>query len=113
MSDKKTQVIINSIRKFLVSNEDTTSLKDVAMQLNNLLDIENKKSKVIVYSATELSENIKKNITQKIKNITKKNITPQFLVDKELIAGLKIKIDDYIIDMTINNNLNQIAESLK
>lgn len=65
-----------------------------------------------VVSAIELSEDLKKKIVSKMQENTGKIVLTDFLVDPALKGGLKIKVEDWVFDSTIKNQLETLFNKL-
>ena len=67
-----------------------------------------------VVSAHELSDAKKKELEDKLVSITNyKKFIINYKVDDRLIAGLKIKIDDKVIDKTYKTKMSELTKSLR
>lgn len=67
-----------------------------------------------VVSASELSDDKKEALTKKLVSVTNyDNFIVDYKVDKSLIAGLKIKIDDKVFDKTYKTKIFDIQKSLR
>lgn len=60
-----------------------------------------------IYYVEEPSDEQKSALIKKLQKITNKAIEPEFIKDDELIGGIKIQIDDKIMDGSIRNRLNK------
>lgn len=87
-------------------------LDDIIEEFINLVKEEEKILEVEVITAIELSENL---ITE-LKNTLSKKLDNQIelvtRIDSSIIAGMIIKIGDQIIDGSIKNSLNSLADNL-
>ncbi len=77
-------------------------------KLNDIYNIQ----PVTVVSAIELSEEEKQQVVQKLENKLNKTVQPDWELDNDIIAGLVIKIDDDVIDMSIKNRLAKLKKDL-
>lgn len=67
-----------------------------------------------VISASELSDDKKEALTKKLVSVTNYDeFIVDYKVDKSLIAGLKIKIDDKVFDKTYKTKIFDIQKSLR
>lgn len=67
-----------------------------------------------VVSASELSDSKKKELEQKLIDTTRYDkFIVDYKVDKDLIAGLKIKVDDKVFDKTYKTKIFDISKSLR
>lgn len=113
MSDKKTQSIITALRKFLTEGGNISQLKEVSSQVKSLIKHEQKLGVVIITTAFELKSKHKELVQKIIEQKTDSKFTYEFEIDPSIIAGMKIKINDYIIDLSIDSTLKQVVENLK
>ncbi|NMB56483.1 F0F1 ATP synthase subunit delta [Candidatus Beckwithbacteria bacterium] len=113
MSDKKTQLITNILSQFLAQGGDIEEIKEVVKELEELVKKETKKNTAVITSAQTLNEKQKEEIKKIIKARFDNISIFEFKIDKELIAGLKIQIRDFIIDMSLENSLREFNENLK
>ena len=100
---QSSQAIIN----FLEKNDWLNDLPIIISELRDYLDKVGKK--VIIYSSIEISTNEKEEIINKINK--KYQIDPksiEFMIDKNILGGLVIKMGDNIIDLSTKNILERI-----
>lgn len=74
-------------------------------QLNNILPIE-------VESAVELSEDLKSEILKRLTEKTKQTLQPIFKVNPDLKAGFIVKIDDWMFDASLTNQLKKLYATM-
>ena len=60
---------------------------------------------VEVIASFDMGDDSKNNLLQELKTATKKEIDFNFSVDKSLIGGLKIKVDDMLFDSSLKTKL--------
>lgn len=97
----------------LVDNKREKYILDVC---NEFLKIAYKELNIkhgYVYSTIKLNQNQIKSLEQKVSNILKANVTLTNIIDKSLIGGFKIQVDDYIIEDSTKTRLVKLKESLK
>lgn len=104
LSDK----VLNFV-KIVVEKNRFNEFEKIVFAFKNLLDKANNTQKVEIISAIELSDNQKKDVLDKLKNKLNKSITPDWIIDKSIIAGLVIKIDDNVIDSSVKNKLEKLS----
>lgn len=76
------------------------------------LDEINNIQPVLVVSAIDLKDEYKSKIVQKLREKLGKNIKADWNVDREILAGLKIEIDDNVIDMSLKNRIDKLSKDL-
>lgn len=98
--------------KLLTEKSREYLLDDVAYQYELIYNEANNRLPVIIYSAVELDEDAKSQIQSKLTEWTKKTILSEYKVDPALKGGLKIKIDDWVFDASVQNQLNKLRIAL-
>jgi len=87
-------------------------LHSIAVSYIKLYNEANNNLPVEVFTATELTPEIKTSLVSKLENWTKKNVLPVFNINPELKAGILLKFDDMIYDATIKSQLNLLKKNL-
>lgn len=67
----------------------------------------------VLTTAVKIDENIKKQIADLIAGIFKTKVDLKEVVDKEIIGGFVLKIEDSFIDASVRNKLRKIEKELK
>lgn len=65
-----------------------------------------------ITTAIEIDEVTKNNVLQKLNEITGKSIVPNFIIDSKIKGGIKVKIDTWVYDTSIENKLHQLYHKL-
>ncbi|MFV0424498.1 MAG: F0F1 ATP synthase subunit delta [Bacilli bacterium] len=65
-----------------------------------------------VYSTTKLDDNQLENLKNKLSKKINKKIEIKNIIDKELIGGIKIMIDNHVIDYSLKTKINNLSEEL-
>lgn len=68
---------------------------------------------VEILSAIELSDTKKSEIAQKLSEKLGKKITPEWIIDENIIAGLVFKIGDDVIDTSLKKKLDDISKNIR
>jgi F-type H+-transporting ATPase subunit delta len=79
--------------------------EDIYNQLNHLLPVE-------IESAAIMSASNKNQITERLAELTKQTVLPRFSENSALKGGLKVRIDDWVFDATISNQLDKLHKQL-
>ena len=74
-------------------------------QLNNI-------SRIKVISAVEMNKESKNRLLETLKNKLGQQIIPEYLIQKEILGGLIIKIGDKIIDLSLNKKIKDMEKQL-
>ncbi len=80
----------------------------IAHQYKKQYDVRNNRLPVDITSAVELDDNKRKEVTEKLAAMTKKTILPNFCINRNLIGGILVRVDDWVYDFTVKNQLKQI-----
>ena len=85
---------------------------EIAKEFEKELDKLNNITHVEVTSAIELNDNKKEDIKSKIASKLNKEITVDWGVDKDIIAGLILNIDETIVDNSIRHKLEDLSKMI-
>lgn len=77
------------------------------------LDLINNVKSIEVTSAIELSDSQKSEIVEKLQNKLHKTVKPLWMIDENVIAGLVIKIDDDVIDLSVDTKLKSLSKNIR
>ena len=106
-------VFTENVIKFLARKKLISKYKDILFKLQNLIDKENGLLKVKITSQEKLGEVHKKEIENILLSKYKaKSLVFDEKVNNSLIGGLKIEIQDEIIDLSISNKLQKLQAYL-
>ena len=100
--------VLNFI-KIIVEKNRFNAFGQIISAYKELLDSANNTQNVEIISAIELSDSQKQNIIEKLSAKLNKNIKPDWIIDKSIIAGLVIKMDDNVIDSSVKNKLEKLS----
>ena len=65
-----------------------------------------------IFSALELSDDLRNDIVKRLSEMTKKTILPEYIVEPSIKGGLMVKIGDWVYDASIKNQLENLHDSL-
>jgi F-type H+-transporting ATPase subunit delta len=88
-------------------------LESIIKEFNALVDDAESILHVEVTSAVELNDSILDKLKEKLDSLLDYNIQIKNNVDEEIIAGIVLKIEDYIIDGSLRNGLSLLQQKLK
>ena len=97
----------------MIQNERLVVVDSIISQFDTLLNNENKIKEVTVYSVEYLSNKEKDDLVKKLESKYSCTIQLENIIDKELIAGIVIKIDDTVYDNSLKNRLSILTASLQ
>ena len=89
----------------MVENDDINLLSDVNKNFLSLAKEKLNVAYVEVVASFDMADDSKNNLLQELKTATNKEIDLNFSVDKSLIGGLKIKVDDMLFDSSLKTKL--------
>ena len=98
--------------RFLIMKGRGELIIDIIAQYELLYNKLNNKLKIEVTTALELNEAIKAGLISKITSMTNKEILPEYMVDKSVTGGILVKIDDWVYDATLKNQLENLFKKL-
>lgn len=78
---------------------------NLADQERNIMDGE-------VWTAAELSDQIKKDLEKRLSKLSGKNVRLQYKVDPKLLGGAVLKIGDKVLNGSLANRLEKMKENL-
>ena len=105
-------VILVEVLKVVIENNDINLLKDIAKNFILLSKQKLNIAFVEVVSSSEMNSDQKDDITNSLSELIKKKIDINFNVDKNLIGGLKIKVDDTLYDSSLQTKLENAKSKL-
>ena len=105
-------VILVEVLKVVIENNDINLLKDIAKNFTLLSKQKLNIAFVEVVSSNEMNNDQKDDITNSLSELIKKKIDINFNVDKNLIGGLKIKVDDKLYDSSLQTKLENAKSKL-
>lgn len=109
LNNKIKKELLNFI-KILIDKNRINNLDEIYNCYINISDkLENKKN-VEIISPVELNFENKSNILFKLEHKLKSEIKPIWTIDKDLIAGLVFKFDDYVIDTSVRTKLKNLSK---
>lgn len=111
LNGKVDNILINFI-KLLIDKERFDTFYEIVEEFDLKVADLNNIQKVSVTSAIELNDGIKSRLTEKLSSKLNKNIELVTNIDPEIIAGLVIKIDDNIIDMSLKNKFEEMKKRM-
>jgi len=96
----------------LIKKGRDSIVDDIAHRFVELYNEKNNRLPVKITTAIELDNNSKDNVSKKIHDVTGKTILGNFLIDENIKGGIKVQIDDWVYDATLETQLNDIHEKL-
>jgi len=75
-------------------------------------NILNNRLPITVESAVELDEKMKEQVISKVTGKTRMKILPEYKLNQELKGGILVKIEDWVFDASIKNQLKVLRKQL-
>ncbi len=105
-------VILVEVLKVVIENDDINLLKDVSKNFILLSKQKLNIAFVEVVSSSQMNNDQKDDIINSLSELINKKIDINFDVDKNLIGGLKIKVDDTLYDSSLQTKLENAKSKL-
>jgi F-type H+-transporting ATPase subunit delta len=94
----------------LISNNRIDILSDVAQKYNQLFDASKGIELATVTTAVALTDDLKKKVLAKAKELTGKDIEVENIIDESIIGGFILRIGDIQYNASIANQLNKLKK---
>jgi len=111
--DKKIGNHILDFIKFVIDKNREDILYEIMIEFLNLRDIKEGIIRAKVFSTSELTDKIKKEINSKLEAKTNKKVFSQYSIDSSLIGGFVVKVEDTVIDASVARQLELLRKKLK
>jgi len=112
-SPSEVHKVHESIIKFLVRKRLMGRASAILDQLKKIINFENGIVAATVKSAHRLHEKEEKDLIHFFKKrYSAKKITLSHILDKKLLGGVRLEVNDEVIDLTIKNKITQLKEYL-
>ena len=104
--------ILVEVLKVVIENDDTNLIQDISKNFTLLSKKKLNIAFVEVVSSFDMDNNQKDDIANSLSELVNKKINIDFNVDKNLIGGLKIKVDDTLYDSSLQTKLENAKSKL-
>ena len=98
--------------KLLVEKNRFDEFESIVIAFNDYLDKKSNKKTVEIISPIKLNFETKSNILFKLEHKLNCEVVPHWTVDESIIAGLAFKFDDYVIDTSIRNKIENLCKNI-
>jgi len=106
-SNKIQNCVLNFL-SLLVENNRLNILSDVVKCLQDNINESKNAIKADITSVMELDENQKNAILSKLKQKINMEILPDFKINKDILGGIIIKINDTVIDLSLKKKIENL-----
>ena len=111
--EKEVQKITLSLLSMVVTNGRENSLPAIAREFIRVTKEYNGITESVLTTAVKVDDKIKKQISDLISGMFKTKVELKEVIDKEIIGGFILRIEDSYIDASIRNKLRKIEKELK
>ena len=99
--------------QFLIKRRLLSKSKEILAHLNKIINEHEGRIEAKVYSSEKIDEKTNKEIAYALtKRYSAKEINLVEVLDENLIGGLKIEVNDEVIDLTLRNRMKKLQEYL-
>jgi F-type H+-transporting ATPase subunit delta len=105
--------IDKKVVKFLARRRLLSKSRDILERLSKIINYENERIVVKVSSPKKLKEESKKELTLLLKKrYGAREIVLVETLDEKLLGGIRVEVNDEIIDLTVKNKIKKLQEHL-
>ena len=105
-------MILNNFLCLLLSKNRIVLIKNIARDFSNLLDKEKNRLRVTIKSASDLSADYVQLIKENLSKTLNKNVISNCVLDKSLLAGVRIETSSMVFDASIKAKLNSLQKNV-
>lgn len=121
--DKKQSIVVEifngkiskltlSFLSLLAKKQRIKLIENITYEYENLYNLLNNRINIDITSAIELDDKVKNNIIEKINQFSQKTSIPNYKVDDKIKAGIKIQVEDWVYDATLENRMEALYNRL-
>ena len=114
--DKKNEELpdfYKNVIQFLFKKRLLTKSDDLLRKLEKVMNREENKILVKVSSTKKITEKIKKEVTELLKKkYEAREVILEEVLDQKLLGGIKLEVNNEIIDLSLRNKINKLQEHL-
>ena len=108
----KIDLKVLNLLKILVEKNRFNEFSSVSEAFAQITDLQSNKKNVEIISSIELRGEIKNQILDKLQRKLSCEVIPNWQVDENIIAGLKFKFEDYVIDSSVSTKLKVLGKNI-
>ncbi len=107
-----TSAIVATIKDFLKENHESGTLHDVAQQLNEIVTKTHEATEITVTSVVPMTEHELTQLHTIMHKLVKHDLPIVQRVDRSLIGGFTIRIQDWFFDVSIASHIHDMKRRL-
>ena len=111
LSKGLSEYIVN-FTKVVLEKERQIILPQVPEHFQRMLDLRAKRSKAVLTTVVPASEDVKKQLQNKLKQIFGEEFVLENEIDPDIIGGMKVRMGYTVIDGTIKRKLEELSRLL-
>jgi F-type H+-transporting ATPase subunit delta len=96
----------------LTENSRLFVLNEIYQQYKNLMNSSNGIKKVTIVTTFKLENKDLKNLIKKLEAKYETKFEPEIIIDPYLIGGVRIEIDDQVLDGSVRSRIDRLKSSL-
>lgn len=96
----------------LTEKQRESFLIDIISYYERLYLADKNTIKAYITSAREIDDSLKNKIVSEFENKLSKKIIPNFKIDPAIKGGITVRVDDWVYDASVRNQLNQLKNKL-
>ncbi|MCM2339513.1 MAG: F0F1 ATP synthase subunit delta [Burkholderiales bacterium] len=106
-------LVFTKVAEFLDRRRLLSRAPDILKKLNEIINKDESRIEVKVLSAKKISEKIKSELVQNLsKRYKVKEIVLLEKIDEKLLGGIRLEINDEVIDLTVKKKISKLQEHL-
>ncbi|MCX8054789.1 MAG: ATP synthase F1 subunit delta [Ignavibacteria bacterium] len=110
-SNQVSEIVLNFL-VLLADKRREILIPDIIKQFKRIYYTEQGLVEIDIYTANELAQEIKKKIEDNISKKLNLKIISNYIIDKSLKGGIKVKVEDTIYDASVSTMLNKLHQKL-
>lgn len=112
-SSTEVHKVHESVIKFLIKKRLMQRVSAILYQLKKIVNFENGIVSATVLSAHKIHEKEEKDLIHFFKKrYSAKEVALTHVLDKKLLGGMRLEVNDEVIDLTIKNKIRELQEYL-
>lgn len=96
----------------LIDNRRVDLISDIALSFEKALDRENNVMRGIVKSAHPITEDKTSELEERLAKKLGQKVILSYQEDKSVLAGVRVELDSYTLDDTVETHLKKIKENV-